>query len=44
MNRHFFIIQGAFWGLMAGFVAGIVRLILILIYPAPNECGEEDNR
>ena len=29
---------------MAGFVAGIVRLVLIFVYPAPSECGEEDNR
>ena len=36
--------QGAFWGLMVGFVAGIVRLILIFVYPAPSECGEEDTR
>ncbi|XP_036243754.1 sodium/glucose cotransporter 4 [Molothrus ater] len=34
---------GAFWGLMAGFVVGVVRMILDFIYSAPS-CGEEDRR
>ena len=36
--------QGAFWGLMAGFVAGIVRLVLIFVYRPPEHCGLEDTR
>ncbi|NWR14295.1 SC5A9 protein, partial [Emberiza fucata] len=34
---------GAFWGLMAGFVVGVVRMILEFSYSAPS-CGEEDRR
>ena len=34
---------GAFWALMVGFVAGVTRMILNLIYMAPN-CGELDER
>ncbi|NXV59722.1 SC5A9 protein, partial [Molothrus ater] len=34
---------GAFWGLMTGFVVGVVRMILDFIYSAPS-CGEEDRR
>ncbi|XP_071292785.1 sodium/glucose cotransporter 4 [Agelaius tricolor] len=34
---------GAFWGLMVGFVAGVVRMILEFSYSAPS-CGEEDRR
>ncbi|NXE65253.1 SC5A9 protein, partial [Calcarius ornatus] len=34
---------GAFWGLMAGFVVGVVRMILEFSYSAPA-CGEEDRR
>ncbi|XP_077982748.1 sodium/myo-inositol cotransporter-like [Glandiceps talaboti] len=36
--------KGAFWGLMAGFVAGVVRLILIFVYRPAHECGEVDTR
>ncbi|CAH1796389.1 unnamed protein product [Owenia fusiformis] len=36
--------QGAFWGLMAGFVTGLARLILIFIFRPPGQCGEEDTR
>ncbi|KAM3668620.1 sodium/glucose cotransporter 4 [Ammospiza maritima maritima] len=34
---------GAFWGLMAGFVVGMIRMILEFSYSAPS-CGEEDRR
>ncbi|NXP87221.1 SC5A9 protein, partial [Passerina amoena] len=34
---------GAFWGLVAGFVVGVVRMILEFSYSAPS-CGEEDRR
>ncbi|NXF14595.1 SC5A9 protein, partial [Rhodinocichla rosea] len=34
---------GAFWGLMAGFVVGVVRMILEFSYSAPS-CGEQDRR
>ncbi|KAF2977993.1 hypothetical protein EK904_011506 [Melospiza melodia maxima] len=34
---------GAFWGLMAGFVVGVIRMILEFSYSAPS-CGEEDRR
>lgn len=36
--------KGAFWGLMAGFVTGVTRLILVFVYRAPETCGEEDLR
>lgn len=35
--------QGAFWGLIAGFSTGIVRMILDFTYPEPG-CGEVDTR
>lgn len=35
--------QGAFWGLMIGLAAGVVRMIMDLVYTAPS-CGEEDRR
>ncbi|XP_060586945.1 sodium/mannose cotransporter SLC5A10-like [Ruditapes philippinarum] len=35
--------EGAFWGILIGQLAGIVRLVLDFIYPAPG-CGEIDNR
>ncbi|TRZ16069.1 hypothetical protein HGM15179_011040 [Zosterops borbonicus] len=34
---------GAFWGLMIGLAAGVVRMIMDLVYTAPS-CGEEDRR
>ncbi|XP_077005860.1 sodium/glucose cotransporter 4 isoform X2 [Tamandua tetradactyla] len=34
---------GAFWGLMFGLVAGLLRMILDFSYPAPA-CGEVDER
>ncbi|NWU03537.1 SC5A9 protein, partial [Urocynchramus pylzowi] len=34
---------GAFWGLMAGFAVGVVRMIMEFSYTAPS-CGEEDKR
>ncbi|KAM4739695.1 sodium/glucose cotransporter 4 isoform 2-T3 [Anableps anableps] len=35
--------QGAFWGLMAGLVVGLVRMILEFSYTAPS-CGQPDHR
>ncbi|KAK7494170.1 hypothetical protein BaRGS_00014643 [Batillaria attramentaria] len=34
---------GAFWGVVAGQVTGVVRLVLDFIYPAPG-CGQPDTR
>ncbi|KAK2153547.1 hypothetical protein LSH36_293g02003 [Paralvinella palmiformis] len=36
--------KGCFWGLMAGFVTGVTRLILIFVYPGPSRCGEVNTR
>ena len=38
------IFQGAFWGLMAALVMGVIRLILVFVYRPPEKCGEEDMR
>ncbi|XP_074655538.1 sodium/glucose cotransporter 4-like [Tubulanus polymorphus] len=38
MNEH-----GAFWGILAGHVTGIIRMTLDFIY-LPPQCGEEDTR
>ncbi|CAB4059781.1 SLC5A9 [Lepeophtheirus salmonis] len=35
--------SGAFWGLITGFVFGMLRLILEIIY-SPPACGKEDTR
>jgi Na+/proline symporter len=35
--------QGAYWGLMAGLLTGLIRMILDFIYIEPA-CGEEDTR
>eukprot|EP00096_Caligus_rogercresseyi_P015088 TRINITY_DN7542_c0_g1_i1.p1 TRINITY_DN7542_c0_g1~~TRINITY_DN7542_c0_g1_i1.p1 ORF type:complete len:648 (-),score=58.65 TRINITY_DN7542_c0_g1_i1:160-2103(-) len=35
--------SGAFWGLIVGFVVGMLRLILEIIY-TPPECGQKDTR
>ncbi|XP_078000583.1 sodium/glucose cotransporter 4-like [Glandiceps talaboti] len=35
--------QGTFWSLMIGLLGGVIRFILIIIYPEPP-CGEEDTR
>lgn len=35
--------EGAFWGILVGQLAGIARLVLDFIYPAPG-CGEDDRR
>ena len=35
--------QGAFWGIVIGQTAGVVRLILDFVYPSPS-CDEKDNR
>lgn len=37
----FFILQGAFWGLMVGLVVGVIRMALEFAYQAPS-CGQED--
>lgn len=34
---------GAFWSLVVGLVVGVARMILTLVYAAP-ECGEEETR
>jgi len=36
--------QGTFWGLMVGLVMGLVRLIMIFVYPGPEACGDPDTR
>lgn len=36
--------KGCFWGLMIGFVAGVIRLILVLVYTGPAFCGDVDTR
>ncbi|XP_067661194.1 sodium/glucose cotransporter 4-like [Haliotis asinina] len=37
--------QGAFWGLIAGLVVGIIRMVVDFTYPAPYcGSGEEDTR
>jgi hypothetical protein len=38
------LLQGAFWGLIVGFVIGGVRLILLFVFPGPDRCGVEDDR
>ncbi|XP_071343451.1 sodium/glucose cotransporter 4 [Trachinotus anak] len=35
--------QGAFWGLMAGLVVGLIRMVLEFSYSAPA-CGQPDHR
>ena len=35
--------QGAFWGLFVGFVVGVTRMIVDMIFRAPS-CGEADSR
>eukprot|EP00795_Rhopilema_esculentum_P004350 gene4350-20570_t len=35
--------QGAFWGLMSGFIVGVTRMVLDFVYQAP-ECGVKDTR
>lgn len=37
------LLQGAFWGILIGQLAGVARLVLDFIYPAPS-CGEHDRR
>ncbi|ELT92976.1 hypothetical protein CAPTEDRAFT_98928 [Capitella teleta] len=36
--------KGAFWGLMAGFLVGAVRLVLLFAFPGPDRCGDSDER
>lgn len=36
-------LQGAFWGMIIGFVVGAIRMILDFAYQAPM-CGEPDQR
>ena len=38
-----YIFQGAFWGLMFGFMIGMVRMVLSFFYHEPM-CGEVDTR
>uniref|UniRef100_UPI00358FA937 sodium/mannose cotransporter SLC5A10-like isoform X2 n=1 Tax=Myxine glutinosa TaxID=7769 RepID=UPI00358FA937 len=35
--------QGAFWGLMMGLAAGIIRMVLEFLHPPPH-CGQPDSR
>ena len=35
--------KGAFWGLMAGMLTGVIRMILDFVYIEPS-CGQPDNR
>ncbi|XP_031552878.1 sodium/myo-inositol cotransporter-like [Actinia tenebrosa] len=35
--------KGAFWGMMMGFVIGVIRMVLDFTYQAPK-CGESDQR
>jgi len=42
-NFFFFLLQGTFWGMMVGFVAGIIRMVLDFSYPAPA-CNDVDTR
>ncbi|XP_022241036.1 sodium/glucose cotransporter 5-like isoform X2 [Limulus polyphemus] len=35
--------NGAFWGLITGFLTGLIRLVLDSVYSEPS-CGEEDTR
>ena len=37
------LIQGAFWGLMAALVAGLIRLVMVLVYKTDGKCGEDDD-
>lgn len=36
-------LQGAFWGLVCGFVIGLIRAVLDFVYGVPS-CGQVDNR
>ena len=35
--------QGAFWGLMVALLAGVIRLVMVLVYKTDGRCGEDDN-
>ena len=37
------LIQGAFWGLMAALVAGLIRLVMVLVYKTDGKCGDDDD-
>uniref|UniRef100_A0A8C2GD52 Solute carrier family 5 member 9 n=1 Tax=Cyprinus carpio TaxID=7962 RepID=A0A8C2GD52_CYPCA len=39
----FYLLQGAFWGLMVGLVVGTVRMVMEFVYSTPS-CGEADLR
>ena len=41
--KSVFLLQGAFIGMVATHVIGVIRLILEIVYPVPH-CGEPDNR
>ena len=36
-------LQGAFWGMILGFIVGAIRMILDFTYQPPR-CGDEDTR
>ena len=40
---NFLFVQGAFWGMIMGFIIGAIRMILDFTHLAPP-CGEEDTR
>ena len=42
-QRPCLLLQGAFWGLMAGLAVGATRLVLEFLHPAPP-CGHPDTR
>ena len=39
----FWLLQGAFYGIMVGHTCGVIRMVLDFVYPAPL-CGEVDTR
>jgi len=41
--RLFFFHKGAFWGLLLTHVCGVIRLVLVFVYPTPT-CGEPETR
>lgn len=43
LRFFFFLFQGAFWGMIVGFIVGAIRMILDFTHLEPR-CGEEDTR
>ena len=43
-NMLYLHVLGCLWALMAGLVTGVTRLILVFVFPAPESCGQLDNR